>query len=74
MSKKEKLKKNLVGPLSPLSGSETFSILRILAELTFDENDYRLKGPCVSSSAIEAAVCAKNVARIEHFLARGCKG
>jgi len=41
---KEELKKNPVKPLSPPAVSETFSLLRILKELAFDEIEYRLKG------------------------------
>ena len=73
MSKKGKLKKNSVRPLSPPVVSETFSIHRILIELVFDEIKYRLKGLRVSSSAIEATVCAKNVARIEYFFGKGMR-
>jgi hypothetical protein len=50
MYKKEGLKKNPVRPLSPHAVSDTFSIIRILKELVFDKIEYRLKGPCVSSS------------------------
>ena len=42
MSKKEELKKNPVRPLAPPAVSGTFSILRILIELVFDEIEYRL--------------------------------
>ena len=75
MSKKEELKKNPVRPLSPPAVSETFSILRILIEFVFDEIEYRLKGPCVSSSR---GLCARrgniSVGFWEsHFLVKGMR-
>ena len=75
MSKKEELKKNPVRPLAPPAVSETFSILRILIELVFDEIEYRLKGPCVSSSR---GLCARrgNISGEFwecHFLVKGMR-
>jgi hypothetical protein len=62
MSKKEKLQKNPVRPLSPPAVSETFSTFRIRIILLFDENEYRLKGPGVSSMAKKEVACAQDLA------------
>jgi hypothetical protein len=58
----KKLKETTIMSLSAKAALETFSALGIRIERLFDEKEYRLKGPCVSSKAIKEAVCEQDLA------------
>jgi hypothetical protein len=60
---KKKTEEKSCKPTISACSVKTFSIFRIPIELLFDENEYRLKGPCVSSMAIKEVACAQDLAR-----------